>query len=98
MNWRKTLPPGLSCVQNASLSHNVPSFTPTGMTEGTIILTPCGSNEKFKACDMSSLFSSPNTNAIMNSVDKRYYGIALSTVGTMSLAGMMLSLNPPSNL
>lgn len=39
-----------------------------------------------------ALFSSPNTNAIMSSVDKRFYGIASGTVGTMRLLGMMLSM------
>ncbi len=39
-----------------------------------------------------SLFSSPNTNAIMSSVDKRLYGVASSTLGTMRLTGQMLSM------
>jgi len=39
-----------------------------------------------------SLFSSPNTNAIMSSVEKKYYGIASGTVGTMRLIGQMLSM------
>ncbi|MDF1532829.1 MAG: MFS transporter, partial [ANME-2 cluster archaeon] len=39
-----------------------------------------------------ALFSSPNTNAIMTSVDKRYYGIASGTMGTMRLVGQMLSM------
>ena len=38
------------------------------------------------------LFSSPNTNAIMSSVDKKYYGIASSTSGTMRLTGQMFSM------
>ena len=38
------------------------------------------------------LFSSPNTNAIMSSVEKRYYGVASGTVGTMRLLGQMLSM------
>jgi EmrB/QacA subfamily drug resistance transporter len=38
-----------------------------------------------------ALFSSPNTNAIMGSVDRRFYGVASSTVGTMRLTGQMLS-------
>ncbi len=37
-------------------------------------------------------FSSPNTNAIMSSVDKRFYGIASGTLGTMRLVGQMLSM------
>lgn len=39
-----------------------------------------------------ALFSSPNTNAIMSSVDKRFYGIASGTLGTMRLVGQMLSM------
>lgn len=38
-----------------------------------------------------ALFSSPNTNAIMGSVDKRLLGVASSTVGTMRLTGQMFS-------
>ncbi|MGQ9818391.1 MAG: MFS transporter [Candidatus Kapaibacteriales bacterium] len=39
-----------------------------------------------------ALFSSPNTNAIMSSVEKQYYGVASATVSTMRLIGQMLSL------
>jgi MFS family permease len=39
-----------------------------------------------------ALFSSPNTNAIMSSVEKRFYGIASGTVGTMRLTGQMFSM------
>lgn len=38
-----------------------------------------------------ALFASPNTNAVMGSVDKSRYGVASSTVGTMRLTGQMLS-------
>lgn len=38
------------------------------------------------------LFSSPNTNAIMSSVDKRSYGVASGINGTMRLLGQMLSM------
>jgi EmrB/QacA subfamily drug resistance transporter len=37
------------------------------------------------------LFSSPNTNAVMGSVDQRSYGVASATLGTMRLSGQMLS-------
>lgn len=37
------------------------------------------------------LFSSPNTNAVMGSVDRRFYGVASATLGTMRLSGQMLS-------
>ena len=38
------------------------------------------------------LFSSPNTNAIMSAVEKRYYGVASGMNGTMRLVGQMLSM------
>ena len=38
------------------------------------------------------LFISPNTNAIMGSVEKRFYGLASGAVGTMRLLGMMVSM------
>jgi EmrB/QacA subfamily drug resistance transporter len=38
------------------------------------------------------LFSSPNTNAIMSAVEKRYYGVASGIVSTMRLLGQMLSM------
>ncbi len=39
-----------------------------------------------------ALFSSPNTNAVMSSVEKRFFGIASGTVGTMRSLGMMVSM------
>lgn len=39
-----------------------------------------------------AFFSSPNTNAIMGSVDRRFYGLASGSVGTMRLLGMMVSM------
>lgn len=39
-----------------------------------------------------ALFASPNTNAIMGSVERKYYGIASGSVGTMRLMGMMISM------
>jgi EmrB/QacA subfamily drug resistance transporter len=39
-----------------------------------------------------ALFSSPNMNAIMSSVETRYYGVASGSVATMRLLGQMLSL------
>jgi len=38
------------------------------------------------------LFSSPNTNAVMSSVEKRYLGIASATIGSMRLSGQMISM------
>jgi MFS family permease len=39
-----------------------------------------------------ALFSSPNSNAIMGSVDRKFYGIASGTLGTMRITGQMFSL------
>ena len=39
-----------------------------------------------------ALFSSPNMNAIMSSVAKKYYGIASGSVGTMRVLGQVLSM------
>ena len=39
-----------------------------------------------------ALFSSPNTNAIMSSVEKRFYGVASATLATMRLTGQMFSM------
>jgi MFS family permease len=39
-----------------------------------------------------AMFSSPNTNAIMSSVDRQSYGIASATVATMRQVGMMVSM------
>ena len=39
-----------------------------------------------------SLFSSPNSNAIMGSVEKRYYGSAAGSLATMRILGQMSSM------
>ena len=38
------------------------------------------------------LFSSPNTNAAMGSVDRKLYGVASGTIATMRTVGQVLSL------
>jgi EmrB/QacA subfamily drug resistance transporter len=38
------------------------------------------------------LFSSPNTNAVMSSVENKFYGVASATLGTMRSTGMMFSM------
>ncbi len=38
------------------------------------------------------LFSSPNTNSIMGSVQRRFYGVASATVSTMRLIGQTMSM------
>ncbi len=39
-----------------------------------------------------ALFSSPNSNAVMSSVENRLYGVASSMLGTMRLLGQMFSM------
>lgn len=39
-----------------------------------------------------ALFSSPNTNAVMSSVEKRFYGVASATLSTMRSIGMTFSM------
>ncbi len=39
-----------------------------------------------------ALFSSPNVNAIMSSVNRSYYGVASSTLASMRMIGQMLSM------
>jgi MFS family permease len=39
-----------------------------------------------------ALFSSPNMNAIMSAVEKKYFGIASGTLATMRLLGQMVSM------
>ncbi|MCJ7796182.1 MAG: MFS transporter [Thermoleophilia bacterium] len=39
-----------------------------------------------------ALFSSPNTNTVMSSVDRRYFGVASATLGTMRMMGQMFSM------
>jgi len=40
-----------------------------------------------------ALFSSPNTNAIMSSVERKHLGVASGAVGTMRMIGQMLSMS-----
>ena len=39
-----------------------------------------------------ALFSSPNTNAVMSSVDRELYGVAAGALATMRMTGQMLSI------
>ncbi len=39
-----------------------------------------------------ALFSSPNTNAIMSSIEKKFYGVASATLATMRVVGQTLSM------
>jgi len=69
-------------------------------TIGLIILIFLGSDTGMLQIIMSLLilgvgfgiFSSPNTNAVMGSVDRKAYGVASGMLGTMRLTGQMLSM------
>jgi EmrB/QacA subfamily drug resistance transporter len=56
--------------------------TPLAFVAGCLALLGCG----------FGLFSSPNTNAVMGAVDRRFYGVASASLGTMRLTGQMLSM------
>jgi EmrB/QacA subfamily drug resistance transporter len=56
--------------------------TALGFIISSLVLLGCG----------FGLFSSPNTNAVMSSVDRRSYGVASAILGTMRLTGQTLSL------
>jgi MFS family permease len=56
--------------------------TPPALITGILILLGLG----------FALFSSPNMNAIMSSVEKQYYGIASGSVATMRTVGMTISM------
>ena len=58
------------------------STTPIVLVAGSLFLLGMG----------FAFFSSPNTNAVMSSVERRFYGVASGTLGTMRLTGQMLSL------
>jgi len=67
---------------------------------GLLLLAPAGRATPIGwivACQLVlgfgfALFSSPNTNAVMGSVEPRLYGVASATLGTMRLVGQMLSM------
>ncbi|MGZ7210269.1 MAG: MFS transporter, partial [Methanobacterium sp.] len=40
----------------------------------------------------SGIFSTPNTHAVMNSVKKKYFGVASATISTMRIIGQTLSM------
>jgi EmrB/QacA subfamily drug resistance transporter len=56
--------------------------TPHSLIVGLLILMGIG----------FGLFSSPNSNAIMSSVEKKHLGVASGVVGTMRMVGQMLSM------
>ncbi len=56
--------------------------TPVGFIVASLIVLGAG----------FALFSSPNTNAIMSSVENKFYGVASATISTMRQVGMMFSM------
>ncbi len=62
------------------------SFLSAETSLGFILLNLCLSGIGF------ALFSSPNNNAIMGSVDKQHYGSAASALATMRLVGQAVSM------
>jgi MFS family permease len=62
-----------------------------------IFVTPETATAYIIACLLTlglgfGLFSSPNTNAIMSSIERRYYGVGGAMVGLMRQIGMMFSM------
>jgi EmrB/QacA subfamily drug resistance transporter len=62
------------------------SFLTTSSTNGYILLSLGVLGFGF------GLFSSPNTNMVMSSVENRHYGVASATLATMRNLGMMFSM------
>jgi EmrB/QacA subfamily drug resistance transporter len=62
--------------------------TPAAFLVGCLVLLGAG----------FGLFSSPNTNAVMGSVERRSYGVASATLATMRLVGQMLSMGVASGV
>lgn len=56
--------------------------TSAGLVLGGLVLAGVG----------FAFFSSPNTNAVMSAVERRYYGVASATVSTMRLVGQAFSM------
>jgi len=72
---------GLTCLSLAGMTF-LGLTTPLVVVVGILALLGLG----------FALFSSPNTNAVMNSVGPASYGIASATVGTMRVLGQMVSM------
>ncbi len=74
---------GMTCtVMGLSALAFLGEQTPLGFIVTSLVLLGFG----------FALFSSPNTNAIMSAVERRFYGVASATLGTMRLIGQMLSM------
>jgi EmrB/QacA subfamily drug resistance transporter len=72
---------GLSAAGLLSLSF-LGEGSPLGLVAALLVVCGLG----------FGMFSSPNTSAIMGSVDRRDYGVASATTGVMRLIGQMLSM------
>ena len=72
----------LTTLSLASMAFLTPS-TPLSLVVGSLLLLGFG----------YGLFSSPNTNAIMGSVEKKDFGFAAASLGTMRLTGQSLSMS-----
>lgn len=72
---------GLTTVGLAALAF-LDASTPLGWVLAALVLLGLG----------FALFSSPNTNAVMGSVDRKDLGVASATLSTMRGVGMMLSM------
>jgi len=72
---------GISCVALA-LFVFLAEETSIGFIIGSLVIFGIG----------LGFFSSPNTNAVMGSVEKRFLGVAAGAVATMRSCGMMLSM------
>lgn len=72
----------LTTLSLASMAFLTPR-TPLSLVVGSLLLLGFG----------YGLFSSPNTNAIMGSVEKKDFGFAAASLGTMRLTGQSLSMS-----
>jgi EmrB/QacA subfamily drug resistance transporter len=72
---------GLTVVGLVSFAF-IGTGTPLGLIIAGLVLLGAG----------FGLFSSPNTNAVMGSVEPRFYGIAAGMVATMRMVGQMFSM------
>jgi EmrB/QacA subfamily drug resistance transporter len=78
----------------------VASIGMTLTTAGLVMLTFLGSATSLQFILISlvtlglgfGFFSSPNTNAVMSSVERKFYGVASGTLGTMRLTGQAFSM------
>jgi len=70
------------CSAGLLLLIGIDSHTPLSYIVGCLILLGLG----------FAFFSSPNTNAVMSSVGRQFFGVASGTLATMRLSGQMLSM------